>query len=174
MRSQARTSPGEYWRQQARVLGIQPETALPQRHFLAHHSDLAVAVEVFVAVLVHAAVAVVIDPDGHGARETGRGGRAEPLGAAVGVGHGQDVEHGAVQQLGDARELAVVLEHVVDQVEAHLGALDLVGVRGRVDVHGRLAELRRGLGVVDGYHPHLAAGARLADALQGDPRDPRD
>ena len=138
----------------------------PGRHLLAHLGDHAVAVEVVEAVLVDPAVAVVVDRHHHGAREVRRGRAGEPAHPAVGIDHRHDVEHRPVEQLGDARQAAVVPEHEIDRVESGVRPLHLVGVGVAVDVEGRLFELRAGRRVVQGEHPEVPSLAALAQAVE--------
>jgi hypothetical protein len=155
--------------QQARVLRIELVRALAERDLLAHGGDVTVAVHVVETVLVHLAIAVVVDGHHHGAREVGVGGALEPKRAAVGVDHGQDVEDRAVEHLRHPRQLAVILEQIAHGVERRLGSLHLVGVGVAVDVHGRLRQLGTGRRIGDGDHPEIPPLGALADALEAGP-----
>ena len=68
----------------------------------------------------------------------GRVGVVNPMGSAVRIHTGDDVEGTPVDQLGQFVDDAVALGQVPDRVQADFGALQLVAVDVAVYVHRRL------------------------------------
>ena len=146
---------------QPRVLGVR--LPLSERIAPAHLRDVAVAVEVVRAILVHQPVAVVVSRDADRAARARRVGVVEEVVAAVHVDRGNHVERVAVHELGHLLVVAVEREQAIEQRQADLRRLDFVAVDVAVDVDARLVERRAGLRVVHGHGPDVAAFLALAD-----------
>ena len=72
----------------------------------------------------------------------------EPVLATVGIHAWHKVKRGAVDELGDRRDFAVVLDEIPHGVEHGLARLNLIAVDAAIDVHGWLVGVDAGLRVV--------------------------
>ena len=147
--------------EQPRVFGRDLEAAM--RRLAPHLGDLAVAVEVVVAVLVGDAVAVVV-ARALAAAGAVRGVRpVEPEGAAVGVHRRQDVKGPRIGQILKRLDTSPVLGEIPDEIKRGLSALDLVAVDVAVNIHRGLRSIRARRRIVDRDAPEVAPLDALAE-----------
>lgn len=147
----------------ALVQGVHDRITLAGPDMLAQLHDEAVAVEVFGRILIEQAVAVVIVRAYRAA--VGLRGQAVHV-AAVGVVHRPDVDGACVEQRGDVRVLAVVLDEVPGQVERALGGGDLARVATTFKERGRFIGVLPRLLAGKRQLPDVTATERLPDGVQ--------
>jgi len=119
----------------------------------AHGADVAVPVKVVGIILVHEPVPIVVERVAEAPVVAVAAGVGEEVVPAIGIHHRHHVETARVHETGDFRVLAVAGEELVQEIEAHLAALDLVAMDVAVRVDRRLLQLRAGSRVVHGEAP---------------------